>query len=114
MNTDKAEIFADSLAERIMEMRRRSGADADGRITVLIDDKPFKILAGSTAAAAIAYATDDVGVTRRSLGGALRAPLCGTGVCQECRVTIDGRAHRLACQTLCVQGMHIDTARVAV
>jgi succinate dehydrogenase/fumarate reductase-like Fe-S protein len=30
------------------------------------------------------------------------------GICQECRVMIDGR-RRLACQTLCRDGMHVDT-----
>jgi succinate dehydrogenase/fumarate reductase-like Fe-S protein len=33
------------------------------------------------------------------------------GVCQECRVTIDGRAHVLACQTLCRAGMCIEAAQ---
>jgi succinate dehydrogenase/fumarate reductase-like Fe-S protein len=30
------------------------------------------------------------------------------GICQECRVLIDGR-RRLACQTLCHDGMHVQT-----
>lgn len=49
-------------------------------------------------------------VTRRSVGGMLRGPLCGMGVCHECRVTIDGRAHQLACQTPCTLGMKVQTA----
>ncbi|KQW87082.1 hypothetical protein ASC94_27040 [Massilia sp. Root418] len=49
-------------------------------------------------------------VTRRSVSGALRGPLCGMGVCHECRVTIDGRAHQLACQALCTPGMQVRTA----
>lgn len=36
-----------------------------------------------------------------------RVPLCGMGVCQECRVTING-LRRLACQTLCQAGMRIE------
>ncbi|HVL45744.1 MAG TPA: 2Fe-2S iron-sulfur cluster-binding protein, partial [Acidovorax sp.] len=35
-------------------------------------------------------------------------PLCGMGVCHECRVRIQGRI-RLACQTACAEGMVIDT-----
>jgi succinate dehydrogenase/fumarate reductase-like Fe-S protein len=31
------------------------------------------------------------------------------GVCGECRVTVDGRAHRLGCQTLCAPDMEIRT-----
>jgi succinate dehydrogenase/fumarate reductase-like Fe-S protein len=33
------------------------------------------------------------------------------GVCHECRVTVNGRAHVLACQTLCSDGMQIETAK---
>lgn len=36
-----------------------------------------------------------------------RAPFCGMGICQECRVTING-LRRLACQTLCQAGMRIE------
>ena len=49
-------------------------------------------------------------ITRRSVTGMLRGPVCGMGVCQECRVMIDGRAHQLACQTLCASGMQVLTA----
>jgi succinate dehydrogenase/fumarate reductase-like Fe-S protein len=33
--------------------------------------------------------------------------VCGMGICQECRVRVDGQV-RLACQTLCVQGMRVE------
>ncbi|NVM75018.1 putative molibdopterin-dependent oxidoreductase YjgC [Duganella sp. SG902] len=80
----------------------------DTLITLSIDARSVAVEAGLTVAAAIALAGG--GVTRRSVGGAARAPLCGMGVCQECRVTIDGRAHQLSCQTLCADGMHVVTA----
>jgi aerobic-type carbon monoxide dehydrogenase small subunit (CoxS/CutS family) len=38
-----------------------------------------------------------------------RAPFCGMGVCQECRVLIDGR-RRLACQAVCAEGMRVETS----
>lgn len=47
---------------------------------------------------------------RSSVTGQPRGPLCAMGVCMECRVTIDGEGHRLACQTLCVAGMEVKTA----
>ncbi|MDC8757130.1 2Fe-2S iron-sulfur cluster-binding protein [Janthinobacterium fluminis] len=78
------------------------------RIELSIDKRAVSVAAGSSVAAAIAIAGG--GITRRSVGGAARAPLCGMGVCQECRVTIDGRAHRLACQTPCAPGMQVQTA----
>lgn len=80
----------------------------DKSITLLIDRQPVTVATGTSVAAAIAIAGK--GVTRRSVRGTLRGPLCGMGVCQECRVRIDGRAHWLACQTLCTQGMCVDTA----
>ncbi|HEU0230902.1 MAG TPA: 2Fe-2S iron-sulfur cluster-binding protein [Burkholderiaceae bacterium] len=83
-------------------------------IVLFIDGHPVTVTAGSTVAAAIALATGGASATtRRSVGGALRGPLCGMGVCQECRVEIDGHAHRLACQTLCAADMQVITGAVS-
>lgn len=76
-------------------------------ITMTIDSRAVTVPPGTTVAAAIA------GVTRLSVSGQLRAPLCGMGVCQECRVTINGRAHVLSCQTLCRSGMDVQTGAAA-
>lgn len=78
-----------------------------GSVTLSIDARAVSVAAGISVAAAIAIAGS--AVTRRSVGGAARAPLCGMGVCQECRVTIDGRPHQLSCQTLCADGMRVQT-----
>ncbi|MBB3259001.1 putative molibdopterin-dependent oxidoreductase YjgC [Paraburkholderia bannensis] len=84
-------------------------------LTLDVDGRSVQVARGSAVVAAIAIATGNAGVvTRESVRGAQRGPLCGMGVCQECRVTIDGVRHRLACQTLCAQGMDIRTARSAV
>ncbi len=71
-----------------------------------LDGRPLSVAPGTTVAAALALGGD--GSTRTSLSGDRRAPLCGMGVCQECRVTIDG-LRRLACQTLCRDGMQVET-----
>ncbi|WP_211464974.1 2Fe-2S iron-sulfur cluster-binding protein [Collimonas silvisoli] len=81
-------------------------------ISVCVNGRSVKVVAGCSVAAALAVAGAP-GITRRSVSGMLRAPLCGMGICQECRVSIDGRAHRLACQTLCVAGMQIETVQAA-
>jgi D-hydroxyproline dehydrogenase subunit gamma len=81
-------------------------------VTVTVDGKCVSVAAGSSVVAAIAIAAAVQGgrcVTRRSVTGALRGPLCGMGVCQECRVAIDGMPHRLACQTVCAWGMDVVT-----
>ena len=46
---------------------------------------------------------------RTSLSGESRAPLCGMGVCMECRVTVDGRPHTIACQVVVREGMEVTT-----
>jgi predicted molibdopterin-dependent oxidoreductase YjgC len=86
-------------------------------IHLTIDGKQVSVPAGITVIAAIAIAArreqpehGGAAITRRSVTGGLRGPLCGMGICQECRVTIDGRAHQLACQTPCAPGMRIQTA----
>jgi len=46
---------------------------------------------------------------RRSVTGEPRGPLCGMGICFECRVTIDGEQHCRSCQTVCRNGMDVRT-----
>jgi len=77
------------------------------RVVVLINGRELEVASGTTVAAAVLTA----GVTcfRRSVNGEPRAPLCGMGVCMECRVTIDGVAHCRSCQEPCVAGMEIRT-----
>jgi len=76
-------------------------------IRLTVDGREIEVAAGTTVAAALAIA--DVSASRLSVKGEPRAALCGMGVCQECRVTIDGRAHALACQTLCRDGQRVQT-----
>lgn len=71
-----------------------------------LDGRALRVTDGTSVAAALALGGD--GSSRTSVSGQRRAPLCGMGICQECRVTIDGR-RRLACQTLCRDGMHVET-----
>ena len=46
---------------------------------------------------------------RRSVTGEPRGPLCGMGICFECRVTIDGEPHCRSCQTVCKDWMDVRT-----
>jgi succinate dehydrogenase/fumarate reductase-like Fe-S protein len=71
-----------------------------------LDGRALSVAPGTTVAAALALGSD--GNARTSVSGQRRAPLCGMGICQECRVTIDG-LRRLACQTLCRDGMQVET-----
>jgi len=77
-------------------------------VLVVIDGTPLAVQSDTTVAAALVVRYGVRG-TRRSVRGQPRAALCGMGVCQECRVTIDERAHALACQTMCRDGMVVRT-----
>ena len=72
-----------------------------------LDGQALRVPAGTTLAAALAMRRP--GVARISVTGEARAPLCGMGICFECRVTIDGRPHVRSCQTTCEQGMEVRT-----
>jgi aerobic-type carbon monoxide dehydrogenase small subunit (CoxS/CutS family) len=75
-------------------------------VSITLDGKVHPVPVGITVAAALSLCSD--GTTRDSVSGERRAALCGMGICQECRVLINGR-RRLACQTLCSQGMVVLT-----
>ncbi len=80
-------------------------------IHVTVDGHVVVVNAGASVVAALVLA--ERLCTRLSVSGEPRFAVCGMGQCQECRVTIDGRAHRLACQVRCVNGMTIATGREA-
>jgi sarcosine oxidase subunit alpha len=63
--------------------------------------------AGSMVSAAILKTA--ISAFRRSATGEPRGPLCGMGICFECRVIIDGEAHCRSCQTVCKDGMDVRT-----
>ncbi len=77
------------------------------QVQVSVDGRAVTVEAGASVVAALVVAGQLC--TRRSVGGEARFALCGIGQCQECRVTIDGRAQRLACQVRCTPGMQIVT-----
>jgi D-hydroxyproline dehydrogenase subunit gamma len=79
----------------------------DDTILLTIDGQPFRVAAGTSVAAAVMLARGPG--FRRSVSGQLRGPLCGMGICYECRLTIDGLSQRTSCQTPCQAGMEIHT-----
>jgi len=77
-------------------------------VTITVDGRVLDVRPGTLVAAAVELAAPGRGA-RVSPGGTRRQPLCGMGVCGECRVTVDGRPHRLGCQLACMPGMEIRT-----
>jgi sarcosine oxidase subunit alpha len=76
-------------------------------VTLSVNRRPVTVPAGTTVAAAVVLAGEHI--FRRSVTGEPRGPLCGMGVCFECRVTIDGDSQRASCQTPCADGMQVRT-----
>lgn len=75
-------------------------------LVVTVNGAPVVVPPGATVAVAVVLAGQ---ACRISVSGEPRSPLCGMGICFECRVAIDGRLHVRSCQTLCQQGMAINT-----
>jgi len=75
--------------------------------SVTIDGVAVAVPPGASVVAALVVAGRLC--TRLSLTGRPRFALCGMGRCQECRVTVDGRPHVLACRTICMDGMQVLT-----
>lgn len=76
-------------------------------ITLRINGRKVTVPEGTLLAAAVAIAGETR--FRRSVQGEPRSPLCGMGVCMECRVAINGQAHSRSCQTVCEPGMEVTT-----
>ena len=74
-----------------------------------VDGRRVEAAAGVTVVAALANA--GIERLRVSAAGQPRGPLCVMGTCFECRVTIDGEAHRRACLEIVRDGMVVETGQ---
>ncbi len=74
------------------------------RIALTVNGVSVHVAPGTTVAAAVLMAGT---YARTSVAGEARAPLCGMGICFECRVAIDGVPHQRSCQILCQPGMQV-------
>ncbi len=76
-------------------------------ISLKINGQQISVPAGISVAAAIA--TTGAENFRRSVRGEPRGPLCGMGICFECRAMINGHANLRTCTVLCKDGMEVQT-----
>jgi D-hydroxyproline dehydrogenase subunit gamma len=77
------------------------------QVKISVDGADVMVRAGTSVAAAVLSA--GVERFRRSVAGEARSALCGMGICFECRLTIDGKAHARSCQIICSDGMVVRT-----
>ena len=75
-------------------------------VTVRVNGSLVAVPSGATVAVAVAIAGQ---ACRISVSGEPRGPLCGMGICFECRVSINGKPHCRSCQTVCEPGMEVTT-----
>jgi len=75
-------------------------------ITVKVNGNRIVVPFGSTVAVAVMMAES---ACRKSVNGERRAPLCGMGICFECRVTIGEDSYCRSCQILCQPEMEVRT-----
>lgn len=75
--------------------------------SLYINGIPVTVPDGITVASAVMLAGESG--FRHSISGEPRAPLCGMGICFECRLTVDGLAHARSCQVLAREGMDVRT-----
>jgi sarcosine oxidase subunit alpha len=89
----------------------RRDAAVDARVTIVADGRELRCAARTSVAAALL----DAGMLafRRSVNGDERGPLCGMGVCYECRVTVDGVPLRRACLLPVSEGLRVSTTEEA-
>jgi sarcosine oxidase subunit alpha len=79
-------------------------------VEIIVDGRKHQVNADATLAAALL----DLGIPcRTSVSGELRAPLCGMGICYECRVTIDEAPNRRSCLAPVRDGMRVSTRAAA-
>jgi aerobic-type carbon monoxide dehydrogenase small subunit (CoxS/CutS family) len=76
------------------------------QVTLTVNGSPVQVSPGTTVAVALVIAGQ---ASRTSVNGEPRGPLCGMGICFECRVAINGQPHCRSCQILCEPGMEVRT-----
>jgi aerobic-type carbon monoxide dehydrogenase small subunit (CoxS/CutS family) len=81
--------------------------DTRSMVAFVVNGEPHHAAAGDSVVAALLNA--GIWHVRHAVDGVPRAPLCGMGICYECRVTIDGVAHRRACLIPVAEGMNVRT-----
>lgn len=74
--------------------------------SITVNGQPVRVAAGASVAAAVVMAGEPC---RFSVSGEPRGPLCGMGICMECRATVNGVPHQRTCQLLCAPGMDVVT-----
>ena len=74
--------------------------------SIVVNGRLLRVSEGTSVAAAMMLANE---ACRVSVRGERRGPLCGMGICMECRTTVNGVKHQRTCQMMCTPAMEIVT-----
>jgi sarcosine oxidase subunit alpha len=74
-------------------------------IKITINGAEIHVQRGITVASAVLSVRSGF---RRSVTGELRGPVCGMGICFECRASVNGEPQQRTCQLLCEEGMVVE------
>lgn len=74
------------------------------QVSLKVNGETISVQSGTSVAVAMVLAGQPC---RTSVTGELRGPLCGMGICFECRVTINGIPHCRSCQIPCEPAMEV-------
>jgi hypothetical protein len=97
--------FVTTIGLSLRNMSRQPEQALDRQeVTLSVNGKPMRVAVGTSVAAAILMSGEPC---RFSVAGEARAPLCGMGICMECRATINGVTHQRSCMFVCASGMEI-------
>ena len=77
------------------------------KVRLTLNGRDLEVPEGTTVAVAV-FMTGEKSF-RQSVNAEPRGPLCGMGICFECRVTLDGMPHQRSCMIPCRQGMKVVT-----
>jgi D-hydroxyproline dehydrogenase subunit gamma len=83
-----------------------SSRETTGLLSISVNGSVVRVGAGSSVAAAILQAG---AACHLSVSGEPRGPLCGMGICMECRATVDDVPHARTCQMTVCEGMRVVT-----
>lgn len=76
-------------------------------VGIVVNGIVVSAVSGATVAAALLNAGEFA--LRQSEAGEARGPVCGMGICYECRVTINDVPQQRACLRVVENGMRVDT-----
>jgi predicted molibdopterin-dependent oxidoreductase YjgC len=92
------------------ELRITRGIERGRPLRIRVDGVDVTAFEGESLAAAL-IAAGRRATRRTETTGEPRGYFCGTGVCQDCLVTLDGRPNVRACMTPAREGLRVETQR---